>query len=65
MVGAILSKKPDDPIPYMIQYLEDLKGTGAKPLSNDEKEELERLRRIVKKQGTKIQADDHSDNSSE
>ena len=33
LVNRLLILKPDDPIPYMIQYLEDSKGKGAKPLS--------------------------------
>lgn len=33
LVNRLLILKPDDPIPYMIQYLEDSKGKGAKPLT--------------------------------
>jgi cAMP-dependent protein kinase regulator len=45
LVNRLLVIKPDDPIPYMVQYLEDSKGYGAKPLSKKEAEELARLRR--------------------
>jgi len=40
----MLIKKPDDPIPHMIQFLEDLKGKGTKALTPEEREELEKLR---------------------
>lgn len=44
LVNRLLILKPEDPIPYMVQYLEDSKGKGAKPLTKKETEELARLR---------------------
>lgn len=40
----LCKKKPDDPIPYMMQFLEDQQGTGKPPLSPEERIELEMLR---------------------
>ena len=45
MISYLLVRKPEDPIPHMIQFLEDQKGQGEKELSLDEKQELERLRK--------------------
>jgi cAMP-dependent protein kinase regulator len=45
LVNRLLVIKPEDPIPYMVQYLEDSKGYGAKPLSKKESEELAKLRK--------------------
>ena len=44
MVAHPLIKKPEDPVPYIIQFLEDKKGTGAQSLSMDEKIQLDKLR---------------------
>lgn len=44
LVSYLLDKKPEDVIPYMMQYLEDKKGTGAPPLSVQERNELHSLR---------------------
>lgn len=54
LVKILLIVKPEDPIPYMIQYLEDHSGKGARPLSKKETEELARLRRQYVKLKTKI-----------
>lgn len=40
----LIDKKPEDPIPYMVQFLEDLKGIGAPALTPNERLELEELR---------------------
>ena len=45
----MLQKKPEDPIPYMTHILEEMKGIATKPLSPDEREELEKLRHHYKK----------------
>jgi len=39
----------------MIQFLEDLKGTGTPALSPDERAELEKLRKDHQKLKTKVQ----------
>ena len=38
----------------MIQYLEDMKGKGAPALTQDEREELNRLRKIADTKNTKF-----------
>jgi hypothetical protein len=56
MVIYLLERKPDDPIPYMLQFLEDKrsgsgsvsqrKASGAtEPLTPEERDELEHLRK--------------------
>ena len=45
LVNRLLIIKPDDPIPYMIQYLEDSAGKGTRHLSKKETEELVKLRK--------------------
>lgn len=45
LINRLLVVKPEDPIPYMVQYLEDSKGKGAQALSKKEVEELAKLRR--------------------
>jgi len=45
LVNRLLVIKPEDPIPYMIQYLADSIGEGAKPLSKKESIELAKLRK--------------------
>lgn len=54
LVNRLLVRKPEDPIPYMVQYLEDSKGKGAKPLGKKEAEELAKLRRQHAKLVSKI-----------
>ena len=49
LVTSLLISKPDDPVPHIIQYLQDKKGVGAPPLSKDEKLELNQLREELKK----------------
>ena len=55
LVQVLLDKKPDDPvssftfltiikIPHMVQFLQDLQGKGAAPLSKEEQLELLELR---------------------
>ena len=53
LVTSLLREKPDDPVPHIIQYLHDKKGTGAAPLSRDEQQELNQLRDEFKKLKTK------------
>lgn len=56
LVNRLLVIKPEDPIPYMVQYLEDSKGYGAKPLSKKESEELARLRSLYESLNTKLES---------
>lgn len=58
LVNRLLILKPEDPIPYMVQYLEDSKGKGAQPLSKKESEELARLRVQFSKMKSKLGSDD-------
>ena len=51
MVAHLLKDQPDDPIPFMLEYLEAKKGIGKKPLSSKEREELGYLRREYAKMG--------------
>ena len=46
----------------MIQFLEDLKGKGIAPISAEEREELERLRREHSKLKLKVQLASKSNN---
>ena len=39
----------------MIQYLEDLKGRGAPALSNEEREELNKLRKQMQQRKSKVE----------
>jgi hypothetical protein len=41
----------------MMQYLEDLRGTGEKPLSSHEREELDKLRKDAAKLKEKLSKD--------
>lgn len=43
-MAYLLLKKPDDPVPFIIQFLEDMKHKGAAPLSAAQKKQLEDLR---------------------
>ena len=40
MVGSLLITKPDDPVPYVVQFLQEVKGTQTAALSKDERIEL-------------------------
>lgn len=62
LVNRLLIIKPDDPIPYMVQYLEDSKGKGAKALSKKETEELARLRTHFERYREKL-GSDYDENS--
>lgn len=44
MVAHLLIQKPDDPVPYIVSFLQDSQGTGADALTKDEKIELDDLR---------------------
>ena len=54
LVNRLLVIKPEDPIPYMVQYLEDSQGSGAKPLSKKEAIELAKLRKLHNKYQSKV-----------
>ena len=44
LVNECLHEKPEDPTPFLIQMLEDLKGNGTEPLTKEERVEMSRLR---------------------
>lgn len=44
VVTELLFKKPADPMPLIIQLLEEAKGTGEDPIEQEEREELSYLR---------------------
>lgn len=44
MVAYLLLKKPEDPVPYIIQFLEERKNKGAVALSAHDKRQLEELK---------------------
>ena len=44
MVASLLITKPDDPVPYVVQFLQEVKGTHKAALSKDERIELSQLR---------------------
>lgn len=48
MVAHLLIQKPEDPVPYIVSFLQDSQGTGAKQLSKEEKIELDDLKEQVK-----------------
>ena len=48
-VVALLQKKPDDPIPHIIQFLQDKKGEGQPPLTLEERLELDSLKNEYEK----------------
>lgn len=54
LVAHLIHRKPDDPVPYMLHYLEKKKGIAAKPLTNDERIELTLLQIEEDKLKTKI-----------
>ena len=64
MVASLLLTKPEEPVPHMIQFLQDKKGIGAPPLSKDERIELDTLRAEYKKLLEK-KAKQEGDNSSD
>ena len=44
MVAHLLITKPEEPVPYIIQFLQDSQKQGAAPLTKDERIELDNLR---------------------
>ena len=69
MVAFLLLKKPDDPVPYIIQFLEDTKSSGGVTLSINEKRELDNLKQEYKNLNDKKKAigarEDGSDEDSD
>lgn len=49
MVAHLLLNKPEEPVPHMTQYLQDLKKCGMPPLTKSERIELDQLRMEHKK----------------
>lgn len=67
LVNRLLVIKPEDPIPYMVQYLEDSIGEGAKPLNKRESLELAKLRKQfnnLKEKEESVEDSKHSEESS-
>jgi hypothetical protein len=44
LVDKMLMSKPEEPIPHMMQVLEDMTGQGVAPLSTAERQELNNLK---------------------
>jgi len=44
MVAHLLVTKPIEPVAHMIQFLQDLEGKGAAPLSKEERIQLDALK---------------------
>lgn len=44
LVDKMLMTKPEEPVPHMMQLLEEMTGQGVPPLSRDERQELNNLR---------------------
>lgn len=65
LVNRLLVIKPEDPIPYMIQHLEDSIGEGAKPLNKRESIELAKLRKQFTNLKKKEDMEEDSKNSEE
>ena len=40
MVADLLLNKPEEPVPHIVQYLQDIQGQGCPALSKEEKSEL-------------------------
>lgn len=57
MVAYLLLNKPKDPLPHIVQFLNDKLGTGAPALSNEELAELDQLREEHEKLKTKLKKD--------
>jgi hypothetical protein len=53
MVAELLLNKPQEPIPHIVQHLQDIQGKGTPPLTKEEKSELNLLRDEVEKLRTK------------
>jgi len=46
MVKYLLKKKPNDPIPHIVQFLSEKTGQGHPELTLEERVELENLRKM-------------------
>lgn len=49
MVAELLLNKPQEPIPHIVQHLQDIQGKGTPSLTKEEKSELNLLRDEVEK----------------
>jgi hypothetical protein len=49
IVTELLKTQPDDPIPHMLHFLEEMNGNSSQPLGPDEKDELDKLRSQARK----------------
>ena len=66
MVAHLLIQKPEDPVPYIISFLQDSQGTGAKQLTKEEKIELDDLKEQVKDledKKSKMKVEQHEEKS--
>lgn len=68
----MLLTKPEDPVPHIIQFLQEQKGTAANPLTKDElielnmlREERKRLKSKKPKAGNFVNADSSEDSEDE
>lgn len=55
MVAHLMVKKPEEPIQYMIHYLEKKKGIATKALTPEERAQLSKLERQAQELKTDIQ----------
>ena len=44
LATRLIEDRPEDPVPHIVQMLEDMKGIGAPPLTPQERLELDQLR---------------------
>lgn len=65
LVAHLIHRKPDDPIPYMLHYLEKKKGIASKPLTSSERIELTKLQNEWEKLKTQIKNIENEQNEDE
>ena len=70
VVATLLLNKPEEPVPEVIQFLQDIKKNGAPPLTKEERLELNALRdendkldQTAKKSGKKVKREESSSDS--
>lgn len=68
MVAHLLIHKPEEPVPHIIQFLQDIKKQGAAPLSKEERIDLDHLRselQRLKEKRTQMKQKQGGDESSD
>lgn len=55
MVRYLLKKKPQDPVPHILQFLKDKAGQGEPEITTEERVELEQLRSMYKQMREKLE----------